>query len=72
MHYGNTNESIVCLDRDLSSTMNGASSLAGDREGGPGGQSNASASLLSTSKLRIYQFDPFLDSREVELRVKVL
>lgn len=50
--YDNTNESIVCLDRDLSSTISGSSSL-GDRSNDVA-QQNAGASLLSTSKLRIY------------------
>lgn len=68
--YDNTNESIVCLDRDLSSTISGSSSLGA--QDGDEAQQNAGASLLSNSKLRIYQFDPFLDSREVNLHVKVL
>lgn len=79
VHYDNISESIVCLDQDVSNAMVGASSLQGGasalgRGSDAAGQSNLglAAAVQSSSKLRIFQFDPFLDSREVNLHVKVL
>ena len=52
VQYDNINESIVCLDRDLSTTLSSSSAM-GDRNSDLGQQSHG-ASMNTTSKLRIY------------------